>query len=343
MRPEEYHLFIRIQVDNAHHRVYKGGNREHRTCSMDIDILTAESLGVRGLGCYVTAAGRRILIDPGFALGYMRHKRLPHPMQVAVAEQVRRRVIDLWERATDIVLSHFHGDHVPLVDANPYQLKAGDLVGLNPDVRIWRKRLAHLSPREAAREASLKAVLGLDFLDAENIQCGPLSFSTAVPHGDPETTDESVIMTLVEEEQRFVHAPDIQLLHDQTVSRILDWQPDIVLAGGPPLYLSTLTKEQFDRAWENALRLARGVDVLILDHHLLRSMEGMAWLDRLSISAGRKVLCAADFMGRERSLMEARRESLYLKFPVAEDWHEAYARGEATTEAFGSDRQALGS
>jgi uncharacterized protein len=301
---------------------------------MEIEILTAESLGVRGLGCYVTAGESRILIDPGFALGYMRHKRLPHPMQVALAEQTRRRVIDLWNRATDIVLSHFHGDHVPLVDANPYQLKAGDLVGLNRHVRIWRKSLIHLSHREAAREASLQAVLGIKFLDGENVTHGPLRFSAAVPHGDPDTTDESVMMTLFEEEQRFVHAPDIQLLHDQTVSRILDWQPDIVLAGGPPLYLSKLTNEQIDRAFQNALRLARRVDVLILDHHLLRSMEGMTWIDRLSIDAGKRVLCAADFMGIERRFMEAKREELYQRFPVAEDWHEAYAKGEATTEDY---------
>jgi predicted metallo-beta-lactamase superfamily hydrolase len=180
----------------------------------------------------------------------------------------------------------------------------------------------------------LRTVLGLDFFNGENRNQGPIRFSNAVPHGDPETTEESVIMTLIEEEQRFVHAPDIQLLHDETISRILDWQPDIVLAGGPPLYLSRLTKEQIDRAWQNALRLARVVDIFILDHHLLRSLEGIAWLDHLSRAAGRRVLCAADFMGRERRLMEAEREQLYQRFPVAEDWHEAYARGEASTEAY---------
>jgi predicted metallo-beta-lactamase superfamily hydrolase len=301
---------------------------------MEIEILTAESLGVRGLGCYVTTGERRILIDPGFALGYLRHKRLPHPRQVALAEMARRRMIDLWKKATDIVLSHFHGDHVPLVDANPYQLRARELVGLNQTVRIWRKTLRHLSFRETAREASLRALLRCDFLDGEDVRHGPLRFSGAVPHGDPEETDESVMMTLVEEGRRFVHAPDIQLLHGPTVTRILEWQPDILLVGGPPLYLFRLTKEQIDRAWQNALRLVRGVDVFILDHHLLRSTEGVAWLDQLSTSAGRRVLCAADYMGRERSLMEAEREQLYHNFPVAEGWHGAYAKGEASTEQY---------
>jgi len=301
---------------------------------MEIEILTAESLGVRGLGCHVAAGGRRILIDPGFALGYMRHKRLPHPRQVALAERARRRIIRLWDQATDIVFSHFHGDHVPLVDANPYQLDAHALMGLNQHARTWRKRLEHLSPHEAAREASLKAVLDMDFLDGENVTAGVLRFSRAVPHGDPDETHESVMMTLIEEEKRFVHAPDIQLLCNETVSEILDWQPEIVLAGGPALYLSRLSREQMERAWQNALRLGRGAHVLILDHHLLRSTQGVAWLDRLSKALGKPVLCAADFMGAKRQFLEAERERLYQRFPVAQDWHEAYAKGQATTEGY---------
>ena len=301
---------------------------------MNIEILTAESMGVRGLGCHITAGGRRILIDPGFALGYMRHQRLPHPKQVLLAEKVRRRVIGLWEQATDIVLSHFHGDHVPLVDANPYQLSAHALVGLNGRVRIWRKNPEHLSPHETAREASLSAVLGQELLAGENQRHGPLWFSEAVPHGDPAETDETVMMTLVEEDRRFVHAPDIQLLCDETVSRIILWRPDMVLAGGPPLYLGRLTAEQIERAWQNALRLAREVDTVILDHHLLRSMEGVAWLEQLSSVAGKKILCAADLMGKGRQFMEAKRGELYRRFPVPEGWHEAYARGEATTDGY---------
>ena len=152
-----------------------------------------------------------------------------------------------------------------------------------------------------------------------------LRFSCAVPHGDLDLTDESVMMSLVEEDIRFLYAPDIQLLHDQIVSQILEWQPDILLAGGPPLYLSRLTEEQINRAWENALRLARGIDIFILDHHMLRCTEGITWLKKLSTAAGKPVLCAADFMSKSRTFMEAERQSLYRRFPVPEGWHEDYA------------------
>lgn len=304
-------------------------------------ILWAESLGVRGLGCQVKVGRRDILIDPGFALGYMRHGRPPHPRQVRLAEEARRKSLALWEVATDIVFSHFHGDHVPLVGANPYQLDVAEVVGLNSDVRIWRKNRCHLSSREATREAALQEALGIEFLSGETIVHGPLRFSEAVPHGDPAVTEDTVMMTLVEGDQKFLHAPDIQLLDDRTVSRILDWQPDIVLAGGPPLYLSRLSETQVASAWRNALRLARGVGSLVVDHHLLRSCEGLIWLEKLSAAAGRPVLCAADFMGRDRALLEAERESLYRRFPVAAGWHEEYAAGQATTRSYGPGSSGL--
>ncbi|MFN2272780.1 MAG: MBL fold metallo-hydrolase, partial [Anaerolineae bacterium] len=89
-----------------------------------LKILGTESLGVRGLCCVVEAENRKIIIDPGLALGYQRHGLLPHPAQAAVGEHVRRRILAELKDATDVVMSHFHGDHVPLPNANPYQLKA---------------------------------------------------------------------------------------------------------------------------------------------------------------------------------------------------------------------------
>ena len=42
---------------------------------MNVEIIGAESLGVRGLCCFVETKDRKILIDPGVALGYVRHKQ----------------------------------------------------------------------------------------------------------------------------------------------------------------------------------------------------------------------------------------------------------------------------
>jgi hypothetical protein len=237
--------------------------------------------------------------------------------------------------ATDVVISHFHGDHIPLPDANPYQLNAHQVACLFRTVRLWSDGPDGLSRHMTARREALIEILGLDLPNAEHRKDGPLEFSSPVPHGDPNMASGAVMMTRIEDEDGvFVHASDIQLLDNETLEMILAWRPNIVLASGPALYRSSLSPQQRQQAWENAIRLAHSVDTLILDHHLLRSETGLRWLERLASMTGRNVLCAADFMGHPRCLLEAWRARLYDEMPVPDGWHESYARGETNTSAF---------
>jgi hypothetical protein len=71
--------------------------------------------------------------------------------------------------------------------------------------------------------------------------------------------------------------------------------------------------------------------VVILDHHLMRSVEGEVWLDKLSATVDKKVYCAADFMDRPRQLLEAKRVQLYEIVPVPDGWHDDYAKGRVST------------
>ena len=143
------------------------------------------------------------------------------------------------------------------------------------------------------------------------------------------------MMTRIEEEgEVFVHASDIQMLNDDAISKIIDWRPNIVFASGPPIYLPSLSLPEREDALHRTLRLAKHVDILILDHHLMRCEEGLSWLAHLSSETGHRVECAADYMGYPRRLLEARREQLYEEMPVPEGWHEAYARGDADTRRY---------
>ena len=300
---------------------------------MEIKIIGAESLGVRGLCCFVAVGEQKILIDPGIALGFLRKGQAPHPAQVAVGEVIREKIIQAWGLATDIVFSHFHGDHVPLVDANPYQLDVARVADLNPGVRIWAKSPEFLSAKEQERSAALKERLDAQW--QEGIPgVDPLCFSMPVPHGEKTERNERVMMTRIVDDTVFVHTSDIQLLDDGTVDLVLEWQPDILLVGGPPLYLEQLSLELRNQAWQNAVRLAGSVDVLILDHHLMRSREGLQWLDRLFPESGRRALCAADFMRAPRRLLEAERKTLYDEIKVPLGWHQDYAEAKATTRGF---------
>ena len=111
-----------------------------------------------------------------------------------------------------------------------------------------------------------------------------------------------------------------------------------MLASGPPIYLPSFTSEEQEDALRRTLRLAKGVDTLILDHHLMRSKKGERWLDSVSPLTARKVVCAADFMGLRRNLLEAERVLWYKRLPVPEGWHEAYARGAIDVASDWSDK-----
>jgi predicted metallo-beta-lactamase superfamily hydrolase len=300
-----------------------------------LEILAAESLGVRGLCCRVEAGNRVVVIDPGIALGLRRYGLPPHPLQVAVGRAARRRIVEALEGATDVVFSHFHGDHVPLVDANPYQLAFSHLPPNFPSLRAWSLSPdgQTLTSQDRARE--LMDLFGPRFRVAEEVLDGPLSFSPAMPHGVGGPPFGNVMLTRVDLGGRvFVHASDIQLLDNATIDFILDWEPDWVLAAGPPLYHRALDARQRARAWFNARCLAAEVGTLILDHHLMRSLEGQTWLEKLSLETGRRVYCAADFMGRPRRLLEAQRREIYTAIPVRAGWHEGYARGVESVEDF---------
>ncbi len=296
--------------------------------TMGIEIIGTESLGVRGMCCLVTAGERRILIDPGIALGYRRHGLLPHPCQIKTGIKIRQEILKAMEGATDIVFSHFHGDHVPLLQANPFQLSFEQLADRLQGLRIWAKSKEGLSSKMQRRALDLEELLGTTMKVAEECQNGPLTFSGPVPHGLPEERFGTVMMTRIDTgNQGFVHASDIQLLDNGTIDKIIQWQPDIVFVDGPPLYIQSLPGLQRKTAWENALRLARNVKTLIVDHHLLRSESGILWLDNISQILGKKVYCAADFMNKPRLLLEAQRRKLYREIPVAENWHRDYEAG----------------
>jgi len=81
-------------------------------------------------------------------------------------------------------------------------------------------------------------------------------------------------------------------------------------------------------------QLAQGADALILDRHLLRCKEGLSWPGRLASQTDQRVVCAADFTGYSRCLLEARRKRLYDEVPVPTGWHEAYAHGETNTQGY---------
>jgi len=302
---------------------------------MKIKIIGTESLGVRGLCCTIEFKDRKIIIDPGVSLGYIRSGLKPHPLQIAVGDIIRKKIIKEIKTSTEIIFSHFHGDHIPLINANPYQLSIDEVGRISKDCSIWAKKEDGSNNRMKAREESLIFGLNKDINIAEDKVDKNLFFSKEVPHGMKETHLGTVVMTCIEAEGiRFLHASDIQFLDNETVKEILKIKPDIVIASGPPIYLKDFMKDKRDIAWNNLLETSQNIDTLILDHHILRCKEGFEWLEKLKDESNNKVFCSADYMGINIHSLEALREKLYIDIPIKDDWHEIYEKNKLDLESY---------
>ena len=295
---------------------------------MKIKIIGTESLGVRGLCCFVLLKNRKVIIDPGIALGWNRHGYSPHPFQIAVGEQIRNRIRKALDHATDVIFSHFDGDHVPLSHANPYQLDLRDVKPSLSKCKIWTKAAEVSSKLEHRRRLALEQAVNRDLMPVEGQIVENFKFSNPMPHGLRDTKAVSIMMTRIEEDgEVFVHASDHQFLSEDSIDQIIAWHPDIVLTSGPPFYLSILSNAQRKVAKRNAVKLSRHVKTLIVDHHLLREEAGLNWLREIASESGNQVICAAEFMGQEPLLLEAWRGKLYDWIPVPEGWHESNVPG----------------
>jgi len=221
-------------------------------------------------------------------------------------------------------VTHFHGDHVPLFNANPFQLPLNLVKKLNKRALLWVKDYGALTPYERARFEKLSEhfkgrivhVSG-EFTSSDEL----IEFSSTHPHGLNKGT-RVMVVKVGEPPHSIVHLSDTQLLANGAIDKVRLWSPRVVITDGPPLYrLRGAVKESIARkAAGNALRLADYADYVIIDHHIARSIEGMKWLDRLRREVGDRIMCAADYMRRPRLLLEAWRRVLYNVIPVPRNW-----------------------
>ena len=304
--------------------------------------LAFESFGVRSMATLVETDDLKLVIDPGSALG-PRFNLTPHEREYVALARSRRAIIDAARDADSLTISHYHFDHyVPSFEDWLWiwssqelaaELYTGKLI-LAKDIRAninpsQRKRgyMFHKLNAELAREIRVA--------DGQTFEFGRtrLEFSKPVYHGQKGSALGYVLMLTVRTPGCCVlHAPDVQgPMYDEPLELILRQKPDLVLMGGPPVYLVgfKVESEELATARRNLAELAKRVPLLVVDHHLLRSLDYPRYLQPVVSAAGKnRVLTAAEFVGEKPSLLEARRKELHKLEPVEREWYERLERGE---------------
>ncbi|MHA2081358.1 MAG: hypothetical protein ACW99H_09465, partial [Candidatus Thorarchaeota archaeon] len=134
-----------------------------------------------------------------------------------------------------------------------------------------------------------------------------------------------VLTTLVEcSGKRFMFAPDVQgPIVQETLRYILQAAPDLLIVGGPPIYLSRFTDNERETARNSLVVLASTIPTLVVDHHLMRDKSCRDWISPVlsaAEKAGNRVLTIAELSGVKNMLLEAERVERYNADPPSEEF-----------------------
>jgi hypothetical protein len=305
--------------------------------------LAYESFGVRGMATYVETDDVKLVIDPGSALG-PRFRLNPHEQEYVALSRTRQRILDAAKSADLLTISHYHYDHyVPDFEDWRFNWSSAELAE-----RLYSGKLIlakdtseniNASQRKrgsAFRKSAQEHADEIRMADGQKLEYGSttVEFSKPVYHGPEGTMLGFVLMLTVRTPGAcLVHAPDVQgPMYGETLRELLSREPDALLIGGPPVYLSfRLDPGDIEAAHRNLTTLAERVPQLVVEHHLLRMADYSRFLKptmEAGARAGNKVMTAAEFAGDEPRLLEAMRRDLHAEKPIEKEWYERLERGE---------------
>ncbi len=313
--------------------------------SIKIRPLAYESLGVRGMSTYIETDDLKMIIDPGSALG-PRFNLQPHEKEYAALFKSREDILSASREVDYLSISHYHFDHfVPNFENWKYIWSSPEMAEeLYKDKLIFAKDISeniNASQRKRGymfRKKNLEIAEEIRPADDYEFEKGDttLRFSKPVYHGTEGTKlGYSLILTVETPKFNLVHAPDVQgPMYGESLDYILSQNPDLLIIGGPPTYISfKLEDEDLENAEKNLGSLAENIPKLVIDHHLLRTTEYTDFLRPISEVAedsGNEVLTASELIGEKPNLLEARRKELHEEEPVDEEWYERLKKGESS-------------
>jgi hypothetical protein len=301
--------------------------------------LAAESFGVRSMCTFAETPDIKILLDAGASLCPNRFGLPPHPIEFKAIEKARKKIAEAAEKAEIVTLSHYHFDHhTPSYedwlcnwtakDETARQIYEGKTVLIkNPKEKInfSQRRRGWIFQKTGGKYAEkLEVADGKTFLFGKATK---VKFSEPVFHGPENSALGWILMTTIEcEGEKFMFAPDVQgPMTTQTLEVIHKEKPQLLMIGGPPLYLARfkVDEKQIQTGMENLEKVVRNSQMIILEHHILRDE---AWREKAKSVFEKaqevecEVLTAAEFLREENAFLEAIRKRLYVENPPSSEF-----------------------
>jgi len=283
---------------------------------MEVFPIAADSLGTRSMATLVKTKDCNILIDPGVALGPLRYGLPPHPLEVQRMDEHWGAVKKFAKKSDVLIVTHYHYDHHNPNEPDIYKDKT--VLLKHPKVKINKSQTGRAN-LFLERLGNLPKTL--QYSDGKEFSFGAtkIRFSDPVFHGTNSRLGYVTEVSIKEGDFGFVFTSDVEGPSvDEQAKFILDEDPDLVYLDGPMSYMLGYCYSKASLAYSisNIIDILERtkIEKLIVDHHFLRDMN---WKDRIKevyIAAAKqdaKVLTAAEYLGIENEMLEARRKELY--------------------------------
>ncbi|AFK22488.1 hypothetical protein Py04_0901 [Pyrococcus sp. ST04] len=251
-------------------------------------------------------------------MGPKRYSLPPADIEMKALRLAREKIQEYSKKAEIITISHYHYDHhTPFFEgiyesSSPEiakELYSGKILLIKhpmENINHSQKKRAHEFLRHAKRVAK-----GIEFADSKLFDFGKFTveFSPPVPHGREGSKLGFVIMVLIDDGKKSIlHASDTQLINDKAVEWIIEKNPDVLIAGGPPTYLSYRVGNVREIGLKNINRIISETNAtLIIDHHIVRDKSYPQFFEQLD----KTPLTFAEFLGKESAPLEAYRKELH--------------------------------
>ena len=295
--------------------------------------LAAESLGVRSMCTLVETPDTSILLDAGISLSPYRFNLPPHPIEFQTINHLRQVIAEAANKTPITTISHYHFDHhTPSFEdwiVNWTEQKETARQIYKDKTILMKNPKENINPSQRQRAWIFKKTGGkhakhLEHADGETFNFGDtkVSFSQAVPHGSEKQGLGWVIMAIIEnKDEKFMFAPDVQgPMSHYTTELILSQKPNMLMLGGPPLYLAGVRIDlcQLEQALNNLGRIVDNIPEVIFEHHVLREENWRLKVEKVFNQAntlGHQIITAAEYAKKENQFLEVKRRELYEKYP----------------------------
>ena len=282
---------------------------------MKIIPLAFDSLGVRSMAMFIET-DVKILIDPGAALGPSRYGLPPHPLELKKLTELESEIGKFADKSDILTISHYHYDHYT-PSANFYNDKILLIKHPTEKINLSQKgRVKDFLQEIDGKTKRIESADGREFAFGKT----KIKFTPPCFHGEAGSKLGYVLMCSIEyENEKLIHASDVQGPQvTETKEWIIEENPNtLIISGFPTIFLGwRFSKTGLDESNKNLIEILEKtrVEKIILEHHLLRDKfyekKILSVLEKAK-ELNKKILTAAEFLGKKNEFLEARRKELY--------------------------------